>query len=163
EVAENPIEQFPRAETQDMDRGAAARRLNRHARCIGCEATAPATAYSTPNRTATMTSRWLNRTLSVLGLGAAAALAACAGVSQQQEVQMGKQEAAQVKAQLPILQNPVINNYVSNLGRSIASHTSRADLDWKFHVVNSDIVNAFALPGGFIYVNRGVLDRASNE
>ncbi len=90
------------------------------------------------------------------------AIAAC-GVSQQQEIQMGQQEAAQVNAQLPLLQDPTVVGYVNSLGRRIASHTSRADLDWQFAVVNTDVVNAFALPGGFIYVNRGVLERASNE
>jgi len=93
----------------------------------------------------------------------AAVVAAACGVSQQQEVEMGRQEVAQVNAQLPILQDPVVNQYVNNLGSSIAHTTSRADLQWEFRVVNTDVVNAFALPGGFIYVNRGVLSRASNE
>jgi predicted Zn-dependent protease len=52
---------------------------------------------------------------------------------------------------------------VNSLGRSIASTTSRNDLNWQFGVVNTDVINAFALPGGYIYVNRGVLSRASNE
>ena len=94
-------------------------------------------------------------------IGAVALLAAC-GVSTQQEVQMGQQEAQQVNAQLPMVQDAVINNYVNALGNRIAHTTSRADLNWQFQVVNSDIVNAFALPGGFVYVNRGVLERASN-
>jgi predicted Zn-dependent protease len=51
---------------------------------------------------------------------------------------------------------------VNTLGQRIASRTSRADLQWQFQVVNSDVVNAFALPGGFIYINRGVLERADN-
>lgn len=93
---------------------------------------------------------------------ASLALGAC-GVSQQQEVQMGQQEAAQVNQQLPLLQDPTVVGYVNQLGQRIASHTSRADLQWQFAVVNTDVVNAFALPGGFIYVNRGVLERASNE
>src|SRR4051812_35578831 len=95
-------------------------------------------------------------------LGSAIVLAGC-GVSQQEEVQMGQQGVQQVNAQLPILQDPVVNQYVNNLGVAIARTTSRADLDWQFRVVNTDVVNAFALPGGFIYVNRGVLSRASNE
>jgi predicted Zn-dependent protease len=94
-------------------------------------------------------------------IGSIVLLAAC-GVSTQQEVQMGQQEAQQVSAQLPMVQDAVINNYVNALGQRIASRTSRADLQWQFQVVNSDMVNAFALPGGFIYVNRGVLARASN-
>src|SRR2546423_3871226 len=96
-----------------------------------------------------------------LTFGAIALLSGC-GVSTQQEVQMGQQEAQQVNAQLPMVQDAVINNYVNALGQRIASRTSRADLGWQFAVVNSDMVNAFALPGGFIYINRGVLERASN-
>jgi predicted Zn-dependent protease len=90
-------------------------------------------------------------------------LVAACGVSQQQEVQMGQAQAVQVNAQLPILQDAQINSYISQLGSSIAHTTSRADLAWEFRVVNTDVVNAFALPGGFIYVNRGVISRASNE
>lgn len=92
---------------------------------------------------------------------AAAALAGC-GISTQQEVQMGAQEAQQVQAQLPMLNDAQVEQYVNSLGQQIASHTSRANLDWHFAVVNTDVVNAFALPGGYVYVNRGVLERASN-
>ena len=98
------------------------------------------------------------------GVSACVALTACAGsISQQEEVQMGQQGAAQVNAQLPMLNDATIDAYVNSLGRSIASRTSRADLDWHFGVVNSEIINAFALPGGYVYVNRGVLTNASNE
>src|SRR3954469_21293027 len=96
-----------------------------------------------------------------LAVGAVALLAGC-GVSTQQEVQMGQETAQQVNAQLPMVQDAVINSYVNSLGQRIAHTTSRADLDWQFRVVNSDMVNAFALPGGFIYINRGVLVRADN-
>jgi len=94
-------------------------------------------------------------------IGAIALLSAC-GVSTQQEVQIGQQEAQQVNAQLPMVQDAEIQNYVNSLGNRIARLTSRSDLNWQFQVVNSDVVNAFALPGGFIYINRGVLERASN-
>ncbi len=98
----------------------------------------------------------------MLGMTTTLALAGCA-ISQQQEVQLGQQEAQQVNAQLPILRDGAINSYVNNLGRSIARRTSRSDLNWQFGVVNTSAINAFALPGGYIYVNRGVLERASNE
>lgn len=94
-----------------------------------------------------------------LGVAIAASVSAC-GVSQQQEVQIGQQESAQIQQQLPLVQDAVINQYVSTLGNQIAQHTSRADLQWQFYVVNTDVVNAFALPGGIVYVNRGVLERA---
>ena len=94
-----------------------------------------------------------------LGVAVALGISAC-GVSQQQEVQLGQQESAQIQQQLPLVQDAVINQYVSSLGNQIASKTSRADLQWQFYVVNTDVVNAFALPGGIVYVNRGVLERA---
>lgn len=53
-----------------------------------------------------------------------------------------------------------VDRFITELGRSMASRTSRADLDWRFAVVNSPEVNAFALPGGFIYVNRGAIEQA---
>ncbi|MEN3337122.1 MAG: hypothetical protein V7647_798, partial [Acidobacteriota bacterium] len=107
----------------------------------------------------------LNRFVPRLAVGLAACLIlnGCGGISQQQEVEMGTQTAQQVNAQLPILNDATVNAYVNSLGRSIASRTSRADLNWQFAVVNTEVINAFALPGGYIYVNRGVISRASNE
>ena len=96
----------------------------------------------------------------VVSLAGTVLLAGCA-VSTQQEVQMGQQEAQQVSTQLPMLQDAQVNAYVNDLGNEIAKRTSRGDLDWHFAVVNTDVVNAFALPGGFVYVNRGVLEHAS--
>jgi predicted Zn-dependent protease len=83
------------------------------------------------------------------------------GVSQQQEVEMGTDYARQINAQLPIVSDPEINRYINLLGDQIASRTSRADLDWHFYVVDSREVNAFAVPGGFIYVNRGLIERTT--
>lgn len=106
-----------------------------------------------------------HRQLARLGAGllACASLAACGGISQQQEVELGAQQAQQVNAQLPLLQDATVNAYVNSLGNQLARTTSRADLAWHFAVVNTDVINAFALPGGYIYVNRGVLEQASNE
>lgn len=90
----------------------------------------------------------------------AGTLTAC-GISQQQEVQMGQDYARQINAQLPIVSDPEINRYINVLGDEIARRTSRADLDWRFYVVDSKEVNAFAVPGGFIYVNRGLIERTA--
>jgi predicted Zn-dependent protease len=88
------------------------------------------------------------------------ALAGC-DVSQDEEVAIGSQTADQVQQQLPIVQDPYITSYINELGDTIARHTSRADLQWKFFVVNSDQINAFALPGGYIYINRGLIEATS--
>src|SRR5690349_2616491 len=82
--------------------------------------------------------------------------------SQDQEVELGRENAAQINAQLPIVQDPAIASYIQDLGMSIASKTSRSDLDWHFYVVNTKQVNAFALPGGFVYVNRGLIESADS-
>jgi len=95
----------------------------------------------------------------IVGAALAVTIAGC-GVSTQQEVQMGAQGAAEVNSQLPIIQDPEINRYLNIVGDSIARLTSRGDLDWHFYMVNSNDFNAFALPGGFIYVNRGVAERS---
>ncbi|HUR00792.1 MAG TPA: M48 family metallopeptidase [Gemmatimonadaceae bacterium] len=71
---------------------------------------------------------------------------------------LGRQSAAEINSQLPIVTDPEISGYLQDLGVSIAKTTSRADLDWHFYVVNTKQVNAFALPGGFIYVNRGLIE-----
>ena len=93
-------------------------------------------------------------------LVALCAVAAGCAVSTQQEVQMGQQYSTQLNSTLPIATDPAVQAYVNQLGDSIAKLTGRGDLDWKFFVVNTDVVNAFALPGGYIYVNRGVIERA---
>ena len=95
----------------------------------------------------------------LIGVALASSLTAC-GISQQQEVQMGVEYAQQINAQLPIVQDPELNRYINVLGDSIARLTSRRDLDWHFFIVDAKDVNAFAVPGGFVYVNRGLIERA---
>ncbi|HEY4953658.1 MAG TPA: M48 family metallopeptidase [Gemmatimonadaceae bacterium] len=85
--------------------------------------------------------------------------ATACGISTQQEVQMGQDEAAQVNQQLPMVRDAEINRYINLLGDQIATKTSRGDLDWRFFVVDAAEVNAFSLPGGYIYVNRGLIER----
>jgi predicted Zn-dependent protease len=94
----------------------------------------------------------------LIGVAITCSLVGC-GISQQQEVQMGVEYATQINAQLPIVQDPELNRYINVLGDSIARLTSRRDLDWRFFIVDSKEVNAFAVPGGFIYVNRGLIER----
>ncbi|MDQ6828438.1 MAG: M48 family metallopeptidase [Gemmatimonadota bacterium] len=87
-----------------------------------------------------------------------AGVAACS-VSQDQEIAMGTQDAQEINAQLPIVHDPQVEAYLNALGDSIAQRTSRADLGWHFFLVNTNEINAFALPGGFVYVNRGLVER----
>jgi beta-barrel assembly-enhancing protease len=95
----------------------------------------------------------------VIGVALTLPLVAC-GISQQQEIQMGQEYAQQINAQLPIVQDPELNRYINVLGDSIAGLTSRKDLTWHFFIVDSKEVNAFAVPGGYVYVNRGLIERS---
>src|ERR687895_676195 len=83
------------------------------------------------------------------------------GVSTQQEVEMGTQYAQQINAQLPIVQDPEINRYVNVLGNSIAQRADQRGIQYQFYVVNAREVNAFAVPGGYIYINRGLIERTN--
>jgi predicted Zn-dependent protease len=90
-----------------------------------------------------------------------ATTAAC-GVSTQEEVQLGTEYSAQINAQLPIVQDAEINRYVNVLGDTIAKLADDRGIDYHFYIVNAPEINAFAVPGGFIYVNRGLIERTQS-
>ncbi len=87
-------------------------------------------------------------------------VAASCAVSTQQEVQMGASYAAQIDTQLPIVRDPSVVSYINALGNQLAKVADTRGLTWHFAVVDSKEVNAFAVPGGWIYVNRGLVERA---
>jgi beta-barrel assembly-enhancing protease len=87
-------------------------------------------------------------------------VSAC-GISTQQELEMGQQYSTEINRQLPLINDATVSSYVNQLGDRIASHGQRG-LNYTFYVVNSDQVNAFAVPGGYVYVNRGLIERAGN-
>lgn len=82
--------------------------------------------------------------------------------SLRREIALGQQLAAQLDRQLPLLNDPVITEYVNRLGQNLVLR-SDAKVPFTIKVVASDEVNAFALPGGFLYVNLGVLNVAETE
>jgi len=101
--------------------------------------------------------------VAALALGGATVAGGCApAVTTQQEVQLGANYAAQINRQLPLINDRATLDYVNQLGRSIAGRADQRGINYTFYVVNSDVVNAFAIPGGHIYVNRGVIERADN-
>jgi predicted Zn-dependent protease len=80
-----------------------------------------------------------------------------------QDVEIGKQSVIQVEKQLPMLSNAAVSRYVSAIGARLAAQAPGAKYPYQFKVVNVSEVNAFALPGGYIYVNRGLLSQARTE
>ncbi len=83
-------------------------------------------------------------------------------VSESQEIQMGKQGAAEVSQSIGLYQEAAVQAYVSRVGLTLAARTERPNLPWEFRVVDDPVVNAFALPGGFIFVTRGLLTHLTN-
>ncbi len=84
-------------------------------------------------------------------------------MSPAQENQVGAQEHQKVVEQFGIYDNAALSSYVQRVGSKVTQKTERPDVQYKFYVVDSPIVNAFALPGGYIYVSRGLLALANNE
>ncbi len=82
--------------------------------------------------------------------------------SLEKQVQLGKQFAAQVEASAKLVTDPVVDEYVNRIGQNLVRN-SDARVPFTIKVIDSDEVNAFALPGGFFYVNSGLLLAADNE
>ena len=84
-------------------------------------------------------------------------------VSEEQEIQMGREYDPQVVASVGLYPDPAWQQYVQQLGSKIAATGERPDLPWTFRVVDDPAVNAFAVPGGFIYVTRGLLAHMNSD
>jgi predicted Zn-dependent protease len=84
-------------------------------------------------------------------------------VSESQEIDMGKQAAQEVEQTMGTYKDPKVEAYVNRLGQSLAKKTNRPNLPWQFHVVEDSSVNAFALPGGPVFVTRGILGALNSE
>ena len=95
--------------------------------------------------------------------GAMLALPLLAGcISEEREIALGNQIASNVNARVPLVRDVPLNLYVNELGRMLASKSARPDIQYRFYIVDTDAVNAFALPGGHVYVNRGMIERTEN-
>jgi len=86
-------------------------------------------------------------------------------ISDEQEVEFGAQIRQQLIAQrkVKLYQNRDLSNYINQIGQRLVSVSSRSDLPYTFQVVNNPEINAFATMGGFIYLNTGLIKKASNE
>jgi len=81
----------------------------------------------------------------------------------QDDVQIGQQSAAQAEQQLPLVRDAQTNAYINRIGQRLAANAGGPQFQYNFRVVNASDINAFALPGGFVYVNRAVITQARNE
>jgi predicted Zn-dependent protease len=84
-------------------------------------------------------------------------------VSEAQEIEMGRQADQEAVAAYGLYPDPKVQSYVEQLGKRMATQTERPNLPWSFKVVDDPVVNAFALPGGFIYITRGIMTHLRSE
>lgn len=84
-------------------------------------------------------------------------------ISEAQEIQMGREADADVRKTMGVYDDTALQAYVTNVGLKLARASHRPNLPWKFTVVDEPAVNAFALPGGFIYITRGILPYLKDE
>ncbi len=84
-------------------------------------------------------------------------------ISEQQEIQMGKEADPQVIAEYGLYDNQEMQNLINTKGKQMAAISHRPNLEYNFRVVDSEVVNAFALPGGYVYFTRGIMANFNNE
>jgi len=83
--------------------------------------------------------------------------------SVQQDIDIGRQSSVQVEKQFPMVSRPAVTQYVARLGARLARYAPGSKYPYQFKVVNLSDINAFALPGGYVYIHRGLIERAKTE
>jgi predicted Zn-dependent protease len=81
----------------------------------------------------------------------------------EQDIQIGQQASARIGRQVPLLNDPRVDNYLDALGKKLALYAPGYKYPYQYRCVNDQNINAFALTGGFIYIDRGVIEAADDE
>ena len=84
-------------------------------------------------------------------------------IAEPEEISIGRDMAARLLGAAPLVNNPGLQRYVNNVGRWLAAQSERPDLPWHFGVLEAPEVNAFAVPGGTIFVTKGLVQRMHSE
>ena len=114
------------------------------------------------------------KTAMLTSIAAAVVIAACATnpatgkrefslMSEEQEIGLGKQMDGEVRREMGLYEDAELQRYVESVGQRLAKASERPNLPWHFSVVDEPAINAFALPGGYIYLTRGILPFLDNE
>jgi predicted Zn-dependent protease len=85
------------------------------------------------------------------------------GYSQEEEIAIGREIAGNLLGAAPLVKDRALQHYINDVGRWIAGQSERPDLPWHFGVIQSDDINAFAIPGGYVYVTRGLYRLLASE
>lgn len=86
-----------------------------------------------------------------------------ADISEPQEITLGEGIASNLLGAAPLLNNPAVQEYVNRVGRWLTLQTERPDLPWQFGVLDDNDVNAFAAPGGYVFITKGLLAKMNSE
>ena len=84
-------------------------------------------------------------------------------MSEDQEIQVGRQQDAEVRREMGVYDDRALQEYVSDIGLRLAKQSERPNLPWHFAIVDVPAINAFALPGGYVYITRGILPFLDDE
>ena len=84
-------------------------------------------------------------------------------LSEKDEIELGRLAAGEIEKDILLVENPAVVRYIDSLGQSLVRKSGRPGIQYTFKVVDSPEINAFALPGGFVYVNRGLIESAKAE
>jgi predicted Zn-dependent protease len=84
-------------------------------------------------------------------------------MSEEQEISLGQKYSTEISKEMPAYSDPVLEELVQRVGKKLAQHSHRPGLEYHFTIVDSTRVNAFALPGGYIYITRGMLAYLNSE
>lgn len=83
--------------------------------------------------------------------------------SENDEIELGKDVAANLLGAAPLVNDPALQDYVNKIGKWIALHSDRPNLPWRFGIMDTNGINAFATPGGYVFITRGMLLRMRDE
>jgi beta-barrel assembly-enhancing protease len=85
--------------------------------------------------------------------------------SPQQDIELGHKAAEEVEQKMPMCNDPKVDAFLTKIGHRLVEHLNTRGIDypWEFHCVNDKSINAFALPGGYVFINRGAIEAADNE
>ncbi len=83
--------------------------------------------------------------------------------SKEEEIALGREITGSILGAAPLVKDEALQQYVNKVGRWVASQSERADLPWKFGVIESADLNAFAAPGGYVLITKGLYQKLSNE
>jgi predicted Zn-dependent protease len=88
---------------------------------------------------------------------------AAKGIDEKEEIAIGREVAGRMLGAAPLVADPELQSYINRVGRWVASQTERPDLPWHFGVIDSPSINAFAAPGGYILITRGLYEILDSE